>query len=275
MAKQYRLSITENDTHKSIKSYRLTKLSFAITAGAIAVGIIALIYCLIAFTPLRATIPGYPDARSKSVAVDNAIKIDSLESMITRWELYAENLSRVLTGEQTISMDSVIQGNLTRYLSAKSAEELAARDSILRETVRKEEQFGLSGQKDKVVPLEGMHFFTPVKGVVSNGFDAARHPAVDITGKAGDIVCAALGGTVIYAGWSEEEAGSLSIQSPGDVVTTYMHCQKVTVSKGDKIKAGSPVALLGETASLTKGNYLHFELWYKGEAVDPSKYMNF
>lgn len=275
MAKQYRLSIVENDTHKSIKSYRLTKLSFAIITGAVVVAFIALIYCLIAFTPLRATIPGYPDARSKSVAVDNAIKIDSLESMITRWELYAENLGRVLTGEQTISMDSVIQGNLTRYLSAMSAEELARRDSLLRETVRKEEQFGLSGQKDKVVPLEGMHFFAPVKGVVSSGFEAAAHPAVDITGKAGDIVCAALGGTVIYAGWSEAEGGSLSIQSPGDVVTTYMHCQKVTVQKGDKVKAGAPVAQLGETASATKGYYLHFELWYKGEAVDPSKYMNF
>lgn len=275
MAKQYRLSIVENDTHKSIKSYRLTKLSFAIITGAVVVAFIALIYCLIAFTPLRATIPGYPDARSKSVAVDNAIKIDSLESMITRWELYAENLGRVLTGEQTISMDSVIQGNLTRYLSAMSAEELARRDSLLRETVRKEEQFGLSGQKDKVVPLEGMHFFAPVKGVISSGFEAAAHPAVDITGKAGDIVCAALGGTVIYAGWSETEGGSLSIQSPGDVVTTYMHCQKVTVQKGDKVKAGAPVAQLGETASATKGYYLHFELWYKGEAVDPSKYMNF
>ena len=275
MAKQYRLSIVENDTHKGIKSYRLTKLSFAIITGAVVVAFIALIYCLIAFTPLRATIPGYPDARSKSVAVDNAIKIDSLESMITRWELYAENLGRVLTGEQTISMDSVIQGNLTRYLSAMSAEELARRDSLLRETVRKEEQFGLSGQKDKVVPLEGMHFFAPVKGVISSGFEAAAHPAVDITGKAGDIVCAALGGTVIYAGWSETEGGSLSIQSPGDVVTTYMHCQKVTVQKGDKVKAGAPVAQLGETASATKGYYLHFELWYKGEAVDPSKYMNF
>ena len=275
MAKQYRLSIVENDTHKSIKSYRLTKLSFAIITGAVVVAFIAWIYCLIAFTPLRATIPGYPDARSKSVAVDNAIKIDSLESMITRWELYAENLGRVLTGEQTISMDSVIQGNLTRYLSAMSAEELARRDSLLRETVRKEEQFGLSGQKDKVVPLEGMHFFAPVKGVISSGFEAAAHPAVDITGKAGDIVCAALGGTVIYAGWSETEGGSLSIQSPGDVVTTYMHCQKVTVQKGDKVKAGAPVAQLGETASATKGYYLHFELWYKGEAVDPSKYMNF
>lgn len=275
MAKQYRLSITESDTHKSIKSYRLTKLSFAIIAGAAAVAFIAVIYCLIAFTPLRTTIPGYPDARSKSVAVDNAIKIDSLENMITRWELYAENLSRVLTGEQTISMDSVIKGNLTQYLSAKSAEELARRDSALREAVRKEERFGLSGQNDKTVPLEGMHFFVPVKGVVSNGFDQVRHPAVDITGKAGDIVCAAIGGTVIYSGWSEELGGSLSIQSPGDIVTTYMHCQKATVSKGDKVKSGAPVAILGETASLTKGFYLHFELWYKGEAVDPSKYINF
>ena len=196
MAKQYRISIDENDTHKTIRSYRFTRFSATVIIGTAAFIIIGLIYCLIAFTPLRRTIPGYPDANSKMVAVANAIKIDSLENMMTRWELYAENLSRVLKGEEAIEMDSIIQGNATRYLRAKSAEELAKRDSILRETVKKEEKFGIRAQQDKVTPIEGMTFFAPVKGVISNGFDPVVHPAVDITAKAGDIVCAALDGTV-------------------------------------------------------------------------------
>ena len=67
----------------------------------------------------------------------------------------------------------------------------------------------------------------------------------------------------------------MMIQSPGDVVTAYMHCQKLLCEKGAKIKAGSPIALAGSSESLEKGFYLHLEVWYRGEAVDPSKYINF
>ena len=275
MAKQYRLTLLEDETHKCLSSLRFSKVSLSLIIGSCAVLAILLLYCLVAFTPIRNTIPGYPDADSKKVALENAIRIDSLESSITRWEIYADNLSRVLTGEQTVNLDSIIQGNMTRYLSAKSADELAVRDSILRETVRKEEKFGVGRQKDRTVPIEGIYFFAPIKGVVSNGFDPVKHPAVDITAKSGDVVCSVLDGTIVSTSWSGETLYSVQIQHAGDIVSSYVNCQKIVVSKGDKVKAGSPIGLLGSTASLSQGDFLHFELWYKGDAVDPLKYISF
>jgi murein DD-endopeptidase MepM/ murein hydrolase activator NlpD len=41
------------------------------------------------------------------------------------------------------------------------------------------------------------------------------------------------------------------------------------------VKAGTPVALVGSSGSLTKGDHLRFELWYAGEAVDPTAYISF
>ena len=38
----------------------------------------------------------------------NAIKIDSLENVITRWELYTENLKKVLSGEEGFTGDSLL-----------------------------------------------------------------------------------------------------------------------------------------------------------------------
>ena len=67
------------------------------------------LYALIALTPLRTTIPGYPDAHFRREAVENAIKIDSLESAITRWKLWSENLTRVLSGDKTLNLDSLLQ----------------------------------------------------------------------------------------------------------------------------------------------------------------------
>lgn len=273
--KAYRLTLTEDRSHKRIRAYRFSKLSLLIALITVAVVLVGGFYLLFAFTPLRTTIPGYPNAHSKRDAVANAIRIDSLESTITRWELYADNLGRVLSGEQTLNLDSIIKGNTTRYLQNKSIEELQRQDSILRETVRQEEQFGVSPEADRVLPINGQHFFPPVKGVISQGYDKVLHPGVDVTAPANSVVSAVLDGSVVFAGWDDANGYSLVIQHAGDILSTYKHNQKLLKAAGDKVTAGTPIALVGSTGSLTTGEHLHFELWYQGEAVDPATYISF
>ena len=50
---------------------------------------------------------------------------------------------------------------------------------------------------------------------------------------------------------------------------------KPFVKVGDKVKAGTSIALVGNTGEETTGTHLHFELWHQGEAVDPTKYIKF
>lgn len=274
--KTYRLSFMEDDTSNTLKSIRFSKMSLTIWAIIAVVVLIFFFYAIIAFTPLRTTIPGYPDAHSKRVAVANAIKIDSLESSITRWELYAKNLSRILSGEETLSADSLIQGGAAGYLERKSAEELARQDSLLKATVLTEEQAGISGSSaEKKLPLEGRHFFCPLKGVISNGFDIAVHPYVDITAPANSVVCATLDGTVIYSVYTDASGHTIALQHEGNIVSIYTHNVKLLKKVGDKVKAGTPIALVGNSASLTAGDHLHFELWYNGTPVNPTDYISF
>lgn len=274
--KTYRLSFMEDDTSNTLKSIRFSKMSLTIWAIIAVVVLIFIFYAIIAFTPLRTTIPGYPDAHSKRVAVANAIKIDSLESSITRWELYAKNLSRILSGEETLSVDSLIQGGAAGYLERKSAEELARQDSLLKATVLTEEQAGISGSSaEKKLPLEGRHFFCPLKGVISNGFDIAMHPYVDITAPANSVVCATLDGTVIYSVYTDASGHTIALQHEGNIVSIYTHNVKLLKKVGDKVKAGTPIALVGNSASLTAGDHLHFELWYNGTPVNPTDYISF
>lgn len=107
--KVYRISVVEDETHRMIRSYRFSRLGFILTVVTVFVVVLGGLYALIALTPLRTTIPGYPDAHFRRVAVENAIKIDSLESSLTRWKLYSENLSRVLAGDTSINIDSLLQ----------------------------------------------------------------------------------------------------------------------------------------------------------------------
>ena len=234
-----------------------------------------IIYSLIAFTPVRTTIPGYPDARTRRVALQNALRIDSLETIIGRWELYAVNLSRIVDGEDPVMIDSIVQSISRASLEDVNKEELARQDSILRMTVLQEEQFGISENSQRNLAIEGMHLFTPLRGVISQEYDEVLHPYVDITAPANSVVMSVLDGTVIFAGWNDEAGYTIQIQHSNNIVSIYKHNQKLLKKTGDKVSAGSSIAIVGNTGSLTTGDHLHFELWYNGEAVDPMQYINF
>ncbi len=266
--KVYRLSLIEDSTHKRIRSVKFTRLSFIYLSVSAFVVLVLLIYCSIAFTPLRSAIPGYPDAHSKKVALENAIKIDSLESAITRWTLYSTNLSRVLSGESTINFDSLMaEGGGVRYLSEKNEAELARQDSLLRQSVAKSEQFGVGSEGTRKLPIEGMHFFSPLKGVISEPFDAVLHPAIDIKTNEGEMVRAILDGTVIRTAWEDSEGYVIVLQHRDNVISIYSNNQRSLVSTGDVINAGTPVAI--------DRTHLHLELWQDGTALDPTKYITF
>ena len=270
----YRITITENDSHRHIWSTRLTKTSLFVTIVSIVVMVCAITYCLIAYTPVRTFIPGYPDARTKRVAIQNAIKVDSLERVIYRWELYSENLKRAVEGKEPIKIDSIIKASRKDAAEPVDAAALQKQDSLLRDKVKEEEQFEISARGRRDLPIEGLHFFTPLKGVVSQGFDAT-HPYIDITAAEGSAVKATLDGTVIYTGWSEDDGNTIQIQHTDDIVSIYKHNDKLLKKAGDKVKAGTSIAIVGNTGDTSTGTHLHFELWHKGEAVDPTRYIKF
>lgn len=270
---KFRLSIVDDQTHKQLWCIRFTRVSFLVTVITVCVCLTAILYSIIAFTPVRTFIPGYPDAHAKRAAIQNAILADSLQEKMKMWEIYATNLRKVISGEEPMNIDSLI--SLSRTSAPADTDVAAKQDSILREQVQKDEQFDISGPADRVLPIEGMHFFTPLKGVISQGYDNLLHPYIDITAPANSVVMAALDGTVIFAGWNDEAGYTIQIQHSNDIVTIYKHNQKLLKKTGDKVTAGSPIALVGSTGSLSTGDHLHFELWYKGEAVDPTKYINF
>ena len=273
-SKTFRLTFIDDKTHQHLVTLRFTRTSFFITIVTVVVVLCAAIYSTIAFTPIRTFIPGYPDARSKRAAIQNAITIDSLENVIFRWELYSENLRRAVEGVEPVKIDSLIKTQQSRT-AALDMETIARQDSLLREHVKEEEQFGISARGRRDLPIEGLHFFAPLKGVVSQGYDAALHPYIDIAAPEGSVVKATLDGTVIFAGWSDEAGYTIQIQHDGDIVSIYKHNDKLLKKTGDKVTAGSPIALVGNTGELTTGDHLHFELWHKGKTVDPTLYIKF
>ena len=272
----YRLTLVDDDTHDKLWTTRFNKLNVLVTAITALVVLLTLLWCLVAFTPLKTFIPGYPNAKTKYDAIQNAIRIDSLENVITKWELYSENLRRVVEGEEPLKIDSLLEARRqSRVITDREKAKLAMKDSMLRKEVAAEDKFDIASGRGKTLPIEGMHFFAPLKGVVSQGYDKVLHPYIDITAPNNSVVMSVLDGTVISAGWTDEEGYTIRIQHDGDIISVYKHNQKLMKKTGDKVSAGTPIAILGGTGTTADGDHLHFELWHKGEAVDPTKYISF
>ena len=271
---RFRVSLVNDITHKQLWFIKFTRSSLLITIVSIIIAVMACLFALIAFTPLKSLIPGVPDAHSQRTAVQNAIRIDSLERVILRWDFYAENLKRVVNGEDPVKIDSIIKSHIANNDSVANIQTIHRSDSLLRKTVNEADRKGMTS-RDMVMPIEGMHFFSPLKGVVSQGFDRAIHPYIDITAPANSVVTSVLDGTVVSAGWGDESGYTILIQHPNNIISVYKHNQKLLKKQGDHVSAGATIALVGNTGSITTGEHLHFELWYKGNAVDPTKYINF
>ena len=269
----FRIQLVDNETHRKIWGIKFSRMGFIILMASSLLVIFAIVFAIFALTPLKTIIPGYPDSHTKRAAVQNAIRIDSLESVISRWELYSENLVRVVSGETPISLDSIIRIADVASGEAKDADYLNRQDSLLRSEVSSQEQFSLTPSQERKLPIEGMHFFTPLKGVLSEGYESGVHPYVDITAPAGSVVMSVLDGTVVFAGWNDESGYTICIQHQDDIISVYKHNQKLLRKSGDRVTAGSSIALVG--SSTEAGDHLHFELWYKGEAVDPAVYISF
>jgi murein DD-endopeptidase MepM/ murein hydrolase activator NlpD len=240
--------------------------------------IIGSVTLLISFTPLREFIPGYPNAFTRRAIVQNAIKADSLEHTIRMWDFHLNNIQRIVSGLEPLQPENLTSAATPGDTSLKAtfSQSVSREDSLLREEVIRQEKFNLGSGNRRIEQIEGLHFFPPVKGVISNGFNiATNHPFIDIAAPANAVVSAVLDGTVVLAAWTEETGFTIQIQHQNDLISIYKHNSKLLKKSGDRVSAGMAIGLAGNTGTLSSGYHLHFELWHKGVPVDPTQYIKF
>lgn len=112
-------------------------------------------------------------------------------------------------------------------------------------------------------------FRWPHDGKVLLGF-GPKHDGIDIAVKIGDMVRASASGTVVFADVEKTRFGRQVLIDHGNGwFTSYGHLSKITVKKGDVVKAGERIGLAGDAGKATKPE-LHFEIRHDGEDVDPA-----
>lgn len=94
------------------------------------------------------------------------------------------------------------------------------------------------------------------------------HSGLDFSADRGVPICAVLSGTVADTGFTASLGNYVLLAHENGCETLYAHCQSVSVSSGDAVTQGDPIATVGSTGMAT-GPHLHFELRQDGQPIDP------
>jgi len=277
---KYRLVFMNDETLEERFTFRLSRLNVFIALGTLTILLIFLTSILIAFTSLREYIPGYSSVGLQKKLYELNLKTDSIEKALLRKNRYLQNLRDVINGKDLSENRPVERDTIHKYSDIRLKR--STDDSLLRADVESRAKYNLYKAEPGETSVAGkgsiggVLFFTPLKGVITNGFDpGTMHYAVDIVAKENEAIKSVLDGTVIFANWTLETGYVVAIQHSQNIVSIYKHNSAIIVKEGDYVNAGEPIAIIGETGEYTTGPHLHFELWYEGKPVNPKDYISF
>lgn len=172
-------------------------------------------------------------------------------------------------------LDKIRENSEKSQITAPGAEYYSGWDEknlfpAMNERKFKQEKIRLTGHK------EG-EFFYPVPGKVNSPFgwrEKQMHKGTDIDLAKGDPVHASFDGVVRIAKKHGGYGNVVIIRHYNGLETLYAHLSKFKVKPGQTVLSGQVIGLGGNTGKST-GAHLHYELRFKGNAVDPRNLINF
>ena len=235
--------------------------------------LLSITFLLIYFTPLKEYFRGYTSVELRENAVENSMKLDSLENLYIIQSAYINSLKDLLSGnisfEDLDRYDENIENNIVELEIIETNRD----DSLLRAMVEEEDKynaFDIQGQRFTSV------LFPPVKGGLSSVFDVdTKHYGVDIVIPENSPVHSISEGIVVFSEWTSATGFVIIIEHLNGLTSIYKHNSSIIKNQGDRVDTGEIIAFSGNTGSLTTGPHLHFELWHQGEPVDPQSYIDF
>ena len=277
---KYRLVFMTDDTLEERFTFRLSRMNVFIALGTLAIVLIFLTSILITFTPLREYIPGYTSVGLTKKLYRLQIKTDSIEHDLVNKDLFIQNLKDIINGKDLTEDKQIVKDTLKRYDHIKIKH--SVEDSLLRLEVENQNKYNLYKMENmetasqKKASIGGVLFFAPLKGIITNDFNPLqKHYGVDIVSKQNEAVKAVLDGTVLFSNWTLETGYVIALQHAQNIVSIYKHNSAILKKAGDYVRAGEPIAIVGETGELSTGPHLHFELWNDGSALNPRDYITF
>ena len=121
----------------------------------------------------------------------------------------------------------------------------------------------------------------PTRGWLSSGFgnrispftnEKEFHKGIDLSTRMNTPIVAPADGVVSSSGRDHAMGKMLTINHSYGLKTRYGHLSKILVKKGQYVKRGQEIALVGDSGRTT-GPHLHYEVYLNGLPVNPLRYI--
>ncbi len=260
--------------------------SFTITKVKMALLVILFFIMVFGFslflsrTALRAWFdPEYLESENINRILSLSETVDSLLVEVRQRDVYVKNIQRVISGDpfQPIGPEKI---DSEVYMSKEKSEiDLFQSGDATKSIVQEFQSTPLDFSNPGALPnlsFSDLYFFSPLQGMVIGTFEPQKaHFGTDILVKEDEPVKAIADGTVILSSWTLESGYIIGVQHPHELISIYKHNSVILKNVGELVRAGEIISIVGNTGELTSGPHLHFELWYRGNPMNPQQFMTF
>jgi murein DD-endopeptidase MepM/ murein hydrolase activator NlpD len=258
------------------------------------------IFIAVCFIFFNFIIYGYLNQQEEIVSQRKQLKvfaadINSLKSKLVDLKDFEKKIRNVANIEENADQENLfgVGGSIPEDLDTQTPI-TEKHNSLIREIDEQTQQFNLAAinQKksfeslfnnleDQRNLLAATPAIRPTDGWISSKFGYRTspftglrefHKGLDIATRKGTPILAAADGVVTFAGTKGLMGKLIVIDHGHGIVTRYAHIHKMLKKRGDAVKKGDTIALVGNTGRST-GSHLHYEVHLDGIPVNPAKYI--
>ena len=288
----YRVHVVEEESLEDRAHLRLKLGDVWISITLAVVLVMGLTVLVLAVTPAKEWLPGYPDMAALEKERNLSQRVRQLQHRIAQQDSFINSIKRTAGFGESDSLIQSHQQNGTPQAQAAERRP-AAKD---KDTAPPSEQppeespppAEAEPSNDAAQPAAQpklstagngallLNLLQPVEGELTRRYAPSKgHYAIDLATPPGSIVKAAAAGHVIFADYTMETGYVIGLSHRGEYLTFYKHNSQLMKSVGDYVFAGEGIAASGNSGENSSGPHLHFELWHNGQPVDPLLYLDY
>ncbi len=234
---------------------------------------IVLIVGAIINTPLKSLLPGYLDTSARVEVMQMQMKLDSISQVTDRRDIYLENVRAILNGNITLdsigTMDSVV------IIPVDSLPIKTEREILFANEFEEKEKYNLTNLQ----PLglaQNVIFQAPVTGVVSRNFEqGSKFLGVEILCANEALVTTPATGTAIAITQTINDGYEITFQHDNGYVSIFRQIYKPLCQVGIEVPQGSMVGKMASKDNPFLAPVLIYEMWYRGNVLNPEDYIKF
>tara|TARA_B110000444_G_C18833719_1_gene594729 strand:- start:1408 stop:2622 length:1215 start_codon:yes stop_codon:yes gene_type:complete len=163
-----------------------------------------------------------------------------------------------------------LENIIKKVLEDKARSEREKRIRAQQDALKTKSFTALKGQlqwptQGKIISKYGKHWNSKLKTTTDN-------PGIDIKGRPGAAIRTIMNGIVTTITYIRGYGTTIIIDHGSGFYTVYSHVTNIKTNIDSEVQNGDVIAYMGDSGSIN-GSKLHFEIWGKGQKLNPEKWL--